>query len=94
MVDYKTGKRVYSEQRYQLSGYTKGWNSNPDNKKHFAKASGILIFNKENGDFNYTEMTLQETEEDYKAFKGLYAVAQRENGLEIERRNKKKNESK
>ena len=53
-----------------------------------------MIFNKENGDFNYTEMTLQETEEDYKAFKGLYAVAQREKGLDTEYRNKKKNESK
>jgi hypothetical protein len=85
LIDYKTGKRLYSEQRYQLSGYTRAWNSNVDNKKQYAQASGVLIFNKESGGFNYYEIPLNETEEDFKAFKGLYSVAQRETVLEKQR---------
>jgi len=92
--DYKTGKAIYSDQRYQLSGYRKSWNANPDNKKVFAVESGILNFNKETGELDLFRCSNEESEKDYKAFLGLHSVALREKELEAEYRNNKKNESK
>jgi hypothetical protein len=92
--DYKTGKRVYTDQRYQLSGYRKAWNSNPDNQKLFCVESGVLSFSKDTGDLTICRVSNEESEKDFKAFRGLHAVALREKELEAERNNSKKNESK
>lgn len=91
--DYKTGKRVYTDQRYQLSGYVKAWNSNPDNKNFFSVESGVLSFSKETGELTVCRVSAEESEKDFKAFKGLHAVALREKELEADYRNNKKNES-
>lgn len=91
--DYKTGKRVYTDQRYQLSGYRKAWNSNPDNKDFFCVESGVLSFSKETGALTVCRVSEEESERDFSAFAGLYAVAVREKELEAEYRNNKKNES-
>lgn len=85
VLDYKTGKRVYTDQRYQLSGYRKAWNSNPDNKKLFAKGSQVLSFSKDTGDLTVCDISQEESEKDFKAFRGLHAVALREKELEKER---------
>lgn len=87
--DYKTGKRVYNEQRYQLSGYFKAWNSNPDNKKLLCEESGVLSFSKDTGELTICRVNPEESAKDFKAFKGLHAVAQREVELEKERTSKK-----
>jgi len=82
VMDYKTGKRVYSEQRYQLSSYRKAWNSNEDNKKFLATSSKVLNFSKETGELVPLEISNEESEKDFKAFKGLFAVAVREKELD------------
>lgn len=82
--DYKTGKKVYSDQRYQLSCYLKAWNSNPDNKKRKCTESGVLSFNKETGELTVCRVPNDESEKDFKAFRGLYAVAKREKELKAE----------
>lgn len=82
--DYKTGKKVYSDQRYQLSCYLKAWNSNPDNKKRKCTESGVLSFNKETGELTICKVTNEESERDFRAFSGLYAVAKREKELKAE----------
>lgn len=88
--DYKTGKRVYTDQRYQLAGYVKAWNSQPEFVK--CEESGVLSFSKETGDLTVCRVSLEESEQDFKAFRGLHAVAMREKALEAEYRNSKKNE--
>lgn len=90
--DYKTGKRVYTDQRYQLSGYRKAWNSNPDNGKLLCEESGVLSFSKETGELTVCRVSNEESEKDFKAFRGLHAVALREKELEAEYKNNKKNE--
>lgn len=88
--DYKTGKRVYTDQRYQLSGYVKAWNSQSEFVK--CEESGVLSFSKETGDLTVCRVSLEESELDFKAFRGLHAVAMREKTLEAERIKEKKNE--
>lgn len=90
--DYKTGKRVYTDQRYQLSGYRKAWNSNPDNSSLMCVESGVLSFSKETGELTVCRVSNEESEKDFKAFRGLHAVALREKELEAEYKNNKKNE--
>lgn len=86
--DYKTGKRVYTDQRYQLSGYLKAWNSNPDNNDLMCEESGVLSFSKETGELTVCRVSNEESELDFKAFRGLHAVAVREKVLEAERNKK------
>lgn len=86
--DYKTGKRVYTDQRYQLSAYLKAWNSNPDNASLFAEESGVLSFSKETGELLVFKVTNEESAKDFGAFRGLHAVAMREKELEAERTKK------
>lgn len=81
VMDYKTGKAVYTDQRYQLSGYRKAWNSNPDNSGQFARGSEVLNFSKETGELFPLDISEEESELDFNAFKGLYAVALREKQL-------------
>lgn len=90
VLDYKTGKRVYTDQRYQLSAYCKAWNSNPDNKAKFAVGSEVLNFSKDTGELCPVDISLADTEKDFKAFAGLHAVACREKELEAERRSNTK----
>ncbi len=92
--DYKTGKRVYTDQRYQLSSYRKAWNSNPDNRNLLCEESGVLSFSKETGELTVCRVTNEESEKDFKAFRGLHAVASRENELKVERVKESKNEPK
>ena len=86
--DYKTGKRVYNEQRYQLSGYFKAWNANPDNANLLCEESGVLSFSKETGALTICRVLPEESERDFSAFRGLHAVAQREKELEAQRTKK------
>lgn len=88
--DYKTGKRVYTDQRYQLSCYLKAWNANPDNKKRKCVESGVLSFSKDTGEFNAVFISNEESAKDFKAFCGLHAVALREKELKAEYLNSKK----
>jgi len=91
--DYKTGKRVYSEQRFQLSAYRKAYNSNPDNAKLLCEESGVLSFNKETGELVICRVTNEESERDFSAFVGLHAVEVREKELKNARVTESKNES-
>lgn len=93
VVDYKSSKGVYSDQRYQVSGYYKAHNSNAD-KKNQAKGYRILNFGKETGELIEKFVPAEEAELDFNAFKGLHAVALREKTLEAEYFANKKNESK
>lgn len=82
VMDYKTGKRVYNEQRYQLSFYRKAWNSDPQNKDVFAEKSEVLNFSKDTGELVPLEISTEESDKDFKAFAGLYAVGKREQELD------------
>lgn len=87
--DYKTGKAIYSDQRYQNAGYLKAYNSNPKYGK--ALFGGILNFGKETGELVLGEYTLEEIYRDYVfGFKGLYLATVREKELEAEREALKK----
>lgn len=83
VVDYKSSKGVYSDQRYQVSGYFKAWNTNAS-KDQQAKGYRILNFSKETGELIQKFVPAEEVEEDFKAYKGLYAVALRERVFEAE----------
>lgn len=82
--DYKTGKKVYTDQRYQVAAYHKAWNSNPDNAHMYCVESGVLNFSKETGDLNVFRISNEESAKDWKAFRGLHAVALREKELDDE----------
>jgi hypothetical protein len=89
VIDYKSSKGVYSDQRYQVSCYFKGWNANTDNKKK-ANSAHILNFNKETGDLIEKNIPAEEVEKDFKAFKGLLVVANREKELDAKYQASKK----
>lgn len=87
--DYKTGKAIYSDQRYQNAGYLKAYNANP--KFGSAVFGGILNFGKETGELVLGEYPLAEIYRDYDfGFKGLYLATVREKELEAEREELKK----
>lgn len=91
VFDYKTGKAIYSDQRYQNAGYFKAYNSNP--KYGVATFAGILNFGKETGELVKGEYNLAEVTRDYEfGFKGLYLATVREKELEDERAELKKKE--
>lgn len=93
VFDYKTGKAIYSDQRYQNSGYFKAYNSNP--KYGQAVFAGILNFSKETGELVKGEYTLSEILRDFDyGFKGLYLATVREKELEEEREALKKETNK
>lgn len=89
VVDYKTSKGVYSDQRYQVSAYFKAKNSNSDLKNQ-AKNTLILNFGKETGDLIEKRIPAEEVAKDFKAFIGLQMVASREKELDEEYRASKK----
>lgn len=89
VFDYKTGKAIYTDQRYQNSGYFKAYNANP--KYGVATFAGILNFGKETGELVKGEYSASEVMRDYEfGFKGLYLVTVREKELEAEREALKK----
>lgn len=93
VFDYKTGKAIYSDQRYQNSGYFKAYNSNP--KHGVATFAGILNFGKETGELILGRYTAEEVRRDYEfGFKGLYLATVREKELKEERDALKKEEEK
>lgn len=90
VVDYKTGKSIYTDQRYQLASYFTAYNKNPDNVDK-AQQGLILNFNKETGDLVTGTFTPEEMELDFTyGFRGLYFTSIREEALEKERLAKKK----
>lgn len=89
VVDYKTSKGVYSDQRYQVSAYFKAKNSNSD-KKNQAKNTLILNFGKETGDLIEKRIPAEEVAKDFRAFIGLQMVATREKELDAEYQASKK----
>lgn len=93
VFDYKTGKAIYSDQRYQNAGYFKAYNSNPSHGK--ADFAGILNFGKETGELIFGDFTAEEVNRDYEyGFKGLYLATVREKELELEREALKKEANK
>lgn len=92
VIDYKTSKGVYSDQQYQVGGYTKAWNREACLAYNLppASRSRILNFSKETGELIQKEMTLDETAKDFSAFAGLYHVALREKELDAEWKASKK----
>lgn len=93
VFDYKTGKAIYSDQRYQNAGYFKAYNANP--KFGVAEFAGILNFGKETGELVFGDYTFQEVIRDYElGFKGLYLATVREKELELEREELKKEANK
>ncbi len=83
VVDYKTSKGIYNEQRYQLAAYVVAAGMG-------IQSSHIVNFNKETGDLITKEIPYSETLKDYAAFLGLHAVALRERELDAEYKNSKK----
>lgn len=96
IIDYKTSKGVYSDQRYQLASYRKAWNSQlAPSDPLFAKSSAVLNFGKETGDLVQKTMTPEESQLDFDfGFKGLFLASVREEQLSAEYFDSKKNESK
>lgn len=90
VVDYKTGKAIYTDQRYQLAAYNQAHNSNIDNISK-AEQGLILNFNKETGELVEGVFSLEEMALDFTfGFWGLYLTSIREEALEKERLAKKK----
>lgn len=93
VFDYKTGKAIYSDQRYQNAGYFKAYNSNPKYGK--AVFAGILNFGKETGELIKGHYNPVEVDRDYEyGFRGLYLATVREKELELEREALKKEANK
>lgn len=93
VFDYKTGKAIYSDQRYQNSGYFKAYNANPTQGQ--AVFAGILNFGKETGELILGRYDKNEVGRDYDfGFKGLYLASVREKELKDERDALKKEEEK
>lgn len=80
IVDYKSSKGIYNEQRYQVAGYKKAYDA------CVGKTDlGLIVnFHKETGEVMTKELPQAEFEKDYAAFLGLYHVACRERELEAE----------
>lgn len=85
VIDYKSSKGIYSDQRYQVSAYFKGYNPHVP-KELRAKGTRILNFSKDTGDLIEKFMPIDEVEKDFRAFVGLQMVATREAELDKEYR--------
>lgn len=77
IIDYKTGKGIYSEYNYQVAGYRGAY------EEEHGKVNGglILHFSKETGEFSTKELTDEDHEKDYKVFLSLLTVKLREKEL-------------
>ena len=87
VVDYKSSKGIYNEQRYQVAAYKKAYSAVVDAP---AEVSLIVNFNKLTGELMTKEIAEEESKLDYDAFIGLYKVACRERTLEKEYKDSKK----
>jgi len=85
VIDYKSSKGIYNDQRYQVSGYFKAYNSNAAKGKK-AVGTSILNFGKETGNLIQGHFPAPEVEKDFRAFVGLQMVATRERELDAERK--------
>lgn len=90
VVDYKSSKGVYNEQRYQVAAYKMAFNAPLKGGSEFALSSQIVNFNKLTGELITKKIGEGESELDYAAFLGLYAVSCRERVLEKEYKDSKK----
>lgn len=90
VVDYKSSKGVYNEQRYQVAAYREAFNAGRSKGEERAGAALIVNFNKETGALITKEVSEEECALDFSAFLGLYAVACRERVLEKEYKDSKK----
>lgn len=76
--DWKTGKRVYSNHYYQLSGY---WGAYEEEVGKKLDGAIIFHFDKENCSFETIEINREEHEENYKTFLACLVVKEREKEL-------------
>lgn len=95
VVDYKSSKAVYSDQRYQVAALRHARDAElaklKGKKGPISKVAVIVNFNKETGELvEPLVMTKEECEKDLAAFMGLLAVATREREIEKERKAVKK----
>lgn len=74
LLDYKTGKRVYSSHRYQAAGYYLAVQHDAIHPEQTA----ILLFNKETGEFTYEVYSEDEIQYDLEVFLALLTVKKRE----------------
>lgn len=79
VLDYKSSKGIYSEQRYQVSAYYMAYNA--QHPVNTAKRVRILNFNKETGELIEQAIEREDIAKDFDAFFGLYLVACRERDL-------------
>lgn len=76
LIDYKTGKGVYSEAHYQVAGYVMGYEEETDLR---VDAALILNFNKETGDLNDPVLIeREELDRNAETFLHCFAIKQRE----------------
>jgi len=76
VIDYKTSKGVYDDQRFQVAAYAKAIASDPS-QPYTPDGVSILNFNKETGDLVAAHIPMEEVIHDYAAFVGLYIAASR-----------------
>lgn len=76
--DYKTAKSIYSDHRYQLSGYWEAVEEEDGEKFDFGL---ILHFDKETGKFHVEEITREEHELNLPVFLACLTVKRREKAL-------------
>jgi len=76
--DNKSSKGIYSEMRYQLSGY---WNASEEESGKRYEKGIIAKFGKYDGEFEYLEIPRREYKKDLKAFLGLLDTKRREKEL-------------
>lgn len=81
VLDYKSSKGIYSEQRYQVSSYLQAYNA--QHQKKPAMRVRILNFNKETGELIEQAIERDDVAKDFDAFFGLYLVACRERDLGV-----------
>jgi hypothetical protein len=74
ILDYKTGKSIYSSHRYQAAGY---YLAVQHDGIHPTR-SAILLFNKEDGSFKYESYEEDEINKDAEVFLALAKVKERE----------------
>lgn len=78
LIDYKTSKGVYNEQKYQLAGYTIAYEEETGEK---LDGQMIIHFNKETGEFTVHEISNEDNNLNKETFLHLVAVKSREKEL-------------
>lgn len=78
LIDYKTGKGIYSEFYYQLSAY---WFAYEEETGEKLDGALILHFNKETGEFESKEISREEFNLNFPVFLACLSIKQREKEL-------------